>query len=63
MGDKKQREKQEVARDKMLPRSSPSDLRLSATSHLLKFPEPLKIAPTAGDQAFNTRVCGGPFIF
>jgi hypothetical protein len=34
-----------------------------ARSHLLKFPEPPKIAPPTGDQAFNTQACRGHFKF
>lgn len=36
----------------------PTDLRLPARSHLLKVPQPLRIALAAGEQGFKTRVMG-----
>jgi hypothetical protein len=39
-----------------------SDLLSPARSHLLKFPEPPKIVPLAGDQPFNNEPMGGGYI-
>jgi hypothetical protein len=41
----------------------PSDLLLLGRSHLPKFSQTPKVAPPAGDQAFNTRTYGGHFTF
>jgi hypothetical protein len=49
-------------RDKIPPRTHPSDPLLPAWSHLLKFPQPLKIAPPPGDQKYSTCISGGHFI-
>jgi hypothetical protein len=52
MADRKQREgKQEVTRDKIVPRTHPSDLLPPATVRFLELP---KIAPPAEDISFNT---------
>jgi hypothetical protein len=49
MVDRKQKEKQEGSRDKVSLRTHSQESR----SSLLKFPEPSKIALSAGNQAFN----------
>jgi hypothetical protein len=51
---RKQRKGSRLETQYNLQNLNPSDLLSLAKSHLLKFPEPPKIAPPAGDQAFKT---------
>jgi hypothetical protein len=53
MADQKQR-RLERARNRYLKECTPCDLLPPARTHLLKSPEPPKIAPPTGDQALKT---------
>jgi hypothetical protein len=55
-------ERQKGAQDMIKPpRTCPIDLLPPTRPHLLKFPEPPKIAPLTGNQTFN--ILRGYFIF
>jgi hypothetical protein len=62
MADRRQKARQEDARDNMLPRTHSSDLLPPAMPHFLKFPEPSHIASLCGEQVLKTRVLGDHFI-
>jgi hypothetical protein len=42
-----------------LSKTGPCDLFLPVRPHILKFPEPPKIVPLAGNEAFNKRAFAG----
>jgi hypothetical protein len=54
MVDRKQKAKKGAEARYNLKGKSPGTYFLQLRPHLLKFPEPSKIAPPAGNQVFNT---------